>query len=130
MSKSIAKMVNLGLRVHIGAHGENPMGHLYHSEMAFTKAGGLTNYQTLQAATSHAAQTLGMWNSIGSLREGKLGDFLVYEPRVDLLEGPIEGTRRIRYIARSGRVWNAETMDEVWPVKRKRKQCGPGFNVD
>ena len=38
-------MVNKGLRVHIGAHGEPPLGLNYHAEMAFTKSGGLSNYE-------------------------------------------------------------------------------------
>ena len=44
-SQTTANMVRKGLKAHIGAHGEPPMGHNYHSEMAFTQAGGLTNYE-------------------------------------------------------------------------------------
>ncbi|KAF9025154.1 composite domain of metallo-dependent hydrolase [Hymenopellis radicata] len=116
ISESIAKMVHMGLKTHIGAHGERPMGHNYHAEMAFTKAGGLTNYEVLQAATSSAAQTLGMWGSVGSLAPGKLADFLVYEPDVDLLEGPIGGTREMV-------VWDAASMAEVWPLEGRLRRC-------
>ncbi len=45
VSLSTAKMVRAGLRAHIGAHGEKPMGFNYHEEMGFTKYGGLTNYE-------------------------------------------------------------------------------------
>ena len=38
-------MVRMGLKTHIGAHGEPPLGLNYHAEMFFTKAGGLTNYE-------------------------------------------------------------------------------------
>lgn len=38
-------MVHRGLSVHIGAHGEPPLGLMYHQEMAFAKAGGLSNYE-------------------------------------------------------------------------------------
>ena len=38
-------MVHRGLSAHIGAHGEPPLGLLYHKEMAFAKAGGLDNYE-------------------------------------------------------------------------------------
>lgn len=44
-SASTAKMVRKGLRAHIGAHGEPPIGLNYHSEMFFTQQGGLTNYE-------------------------------------------------------------------------------------
>jgi hypothetical protein len=38
-------MVHKGLKVHVGAHGENPYGVNYHAEMWFTQQGGLTNYE-------------------------------------------------------------------------------------
>lgn len=44
-SASVAKMVQKGLRAHIGAHGEQPLGLNYHYEMFFTKYGGLSNYE-------------------------------------------------------------------------------------
>ena len=44
-SSSVAKMVHRGLSAHIGGHGEPPLGLMYHQEMAFAKAGGLSNYE-------------------------------------------------------------------------------------
>lgn len=44
-SESTAKMVQMGLKAHIGAHGEPPLGLNYHEEMFFAKLGGLTNYE-------------------------------------------------------------------------------------
>ena len=44
-SASTAKMIQKGLRAHIGAHGEPPLGVNYHKEMFFAKAGGLSNYE-------------------------------------------------------------------------------------
>ena len=38
-------MVRKGLRAHIGAHGEPPLGLNYHAEMFFTQQGGLSNYE-------------------------------------------------------------------------------------
>ncbi|KAF9068356.1 hypothetical protein BDP27DRAFT_1327507 [Rhodocollybia butyracea] len=122
-----AKMVKQGLKVHIGGHGEEPKGHNYHAEMFFAKEGGLTNYQVLQAATSNAAYTLGILPSVGTLSSGKLADFLIYTPGVDLLHGPIEGTTNLKYVARGGRIWDAYTMTEVWPVAG-RKHTMPPFN--
>ncbi|PCH38468.1 hypothetical protein WOLCODRAFT_64922 [Wolfiporia cocos MD-104 SS10] len=124
-SISTAKMVQKGLRAHIGAHGEPPLGLNYHAEMFFTKQGGLTNYEVIRAATLDAAITLGIDSSLGSLTPGKLADFVVYPPGVDLLEGDISGTRNIRYVARGGRLWDATTMEEVWPVKGRRGAMPP-----
>jgi len=128
-SASIAKMVELGLKTHIGAHGEAPLGLNYHAELFFTQQGGLSNYQALQAATSSAAITLGMFSSIGSLSEGKLADFLVYPPGVDLLNDSIKRSRELEYVVRGGRMWEASTMNEVWPLQKKR-QAMPSFNPD
>lgn len=47
-------MVDNGLLAHIGAHGEPPLGLNYHAEMAFTKSGGLSNYE---ARNSHLTIT-------------------------------------------------------------------------
>ncbi|KAJ6581530.1 hypothetical protein B0H19DRAFT_1207473 [Mycena capillaripes] len=128
-SESAAKMVHKGLKVHVGAHGENPYGVNYHAEMMFTKEGGLTNYETLQAATSSAAITLGLFPSLGSLSPGKLADLIVYRPGIELLEGDISQTREIRLVARGGRFWEASSMEEVWPLKGKR-QVLPPINAD
>ena len=128
-SISTAKLVKRGLKAHIGAHGEPPLGVNYHAEMFFAKAGGLTNYEVLRAATSDAALTLGIYDSVGSLTPGKLADFVVYPPGVDLLEGDISGTRDIRFVARGGRVYDAPTMTEVWPVTGRREPLPP-LNAD
>ncbi len=34
-----------GMRAHIGAHGEPPLGLNYHAEMFFASQGGLNNYE-------------------------------------------------------------------------------------
>ena len=85
----------------------------------------MRTFQVLRAATSDAAYTLGIDSSIGSLTPGKLADFVVYPPGVDLLEGDISGTRDIRYVVRGGRVWDASTMAEVWPVAGRREPTPP-----
>ncbi|GLB35482.1 putative amidohydrolase family protein [Lyophyllum shimeji] len=128
-SASVAKMVDKGLLAHIGAHGEPPLGLNYHAEMFFTKQGGLSNYEVIRAATSSAAKTLGLSSSIGTLSSNKLADFLIYPPGVDILTGEISNTRDIRFVVRGGRIWDASTMEEVWPVKGK-KQVLPQFNAD
>lgn len=86
--------------------------------------------KVIRAATSSGARTLGMFSSLGSLSPGKLGDFLVYPPDVDLLEGEVsKKTRQIRLVARGGRIWQANTMEELWPQKGY-KQGMPVINAD
>ncbi|EKM56016.1 uncharacterized protein PHACADRAFT_209515 [Phanerochaete carnosa HHB-10118-sp] len=128
-SESTAKMVRMGLRAHIGAHGEPPLGLNYHAEMFFAQRGGLSNYEVIRAATFDAAKTLGIYGSLGSLTPGKLADLVVYPSVFDVLEGDIRKTRDIRYVVRGSKVWDAETMTEVWPVKG-RKQVMPLINPE
>ncbi|KAI6117523.1 hypothetical protein EDD16DRAFT_1481316 [Pisolithus croceorrhizus] len=128
VSTSVAKMVHRGIHAHVGAHGEPPLGLMYHHEMALAKVGGLSNYEVLRAATIHAAVTFGLDKSIGSVSAGKLADLVVYPGGVDLLED-IRKTRDLKYVIRGGRIWEAEDMTEVWPVKG-RKQTLPPINVD
>ncbi|CAK5283098.1 unnamed protein product [Mycena citricolor] len=124
-SASSAKMVHMGLRSHIGAHGEPPYGVNYHAELAFAQAGGLSNYETLQSATSLAAVTLGLFDSLGSVSVGKLADLVVYPPGVDLLHGDISQSVNLSMVARGGRFWDASTMTEIWPVKGKQQVLPP-----
>ena len=41
-------MSKKGLLVNIGAHGQPPVGLMFHAEMAFTQAGGLSSYEVGQ----------------------------------------------------------------------------------
>jgi imidazolonepropionase-like amidohydrolase len=72
---------------------------------------------------------LGLYSAIGSLTPGKLADFVVYPPGFDVLKDDIKGTRNIKYVARGGRLWDAETMSEVWPVEG-RKSTMPPLNAE
>ena len=85
--------------------------------------------QVLKAATITSARVLGMEKSIGSLEVGKLADFVVYPPEVNILEGDMELSRELAYVARGGRLWDATTMEEVWPVKGRRRPIPP-INAD
>ncbi|KAH8835051.1 hypothetical protein DL96DRAFT_1572673 [Flagelloscypha sp. PMI_526] len=124
-SESVAKMVRKGLKAHIGAHGEPPLGFNYHEEMGFAAMGGLSNYETLRAATSDAAETLGLFNSLGSITEGKLADIVVFKQGADILNDHISVTRQIQYTIRGGRVWDVDSMEEVWPVKGRKQNLPP-----
>lgn len=57
---------------------------------------------------------------------GKLADFLIYPPGVDLLNGSIKETLKLEFVARGGRVWAAETLKEIFPGKEAQQT--PPFN--
>ena len=81
--------------------------------------------QVIRAATSDAAKTLGIYNAVGSLTPGKLADFVVFPPGFNVLEDDIRKTRNIQYVVRGGRVWDAESMVEVWPNNGKTAVMPP-----
>jgi len=73
---------------------------------------------------------LGIFSSLGSLSVGKLADFVVYPPGVDVLSARFgKESQDIMLVARGGRVWQADTMVEVWPSKG-RKEKTPIINAD
>ena len=80
--------------------------------------------QVLRAATRDGAQSIGIFNSVGSLSVGKFADFVVYKPHANVLDR-ISDSPEILYVARSGRVWEAEDMSEYWPQKRELASMPP-----
>ena len=124
----VTELVKRGARAHVGAHGEPPLGRNYHAEMRFLKAGGMSNYQALECATRSAAITLGMDSSIGSLSKGKLADLIVYPPDVNILED-LGDSEYPRYVVKGGRVWDASTLNQIWPLHKPHKLI-PHLNVD
>ncbi|KAF9036525.1 hypothetical protein BDZ89DRAFT_1130161 [Hymenopellis radicata] len=112
---SIAKMVDMGLKTFIGAHGEPPL-------LRDVLCSGWSTRQPPRMPPRRW-----VFSSLGSLSAGKLADFVVFEAGADVLGGRMPESLKIVYVARGGRIWEAETMAELWPVKG-RKQAMPPFN--
>jgi imidazolonepropionase-like amidohydrolase len=79
-------------------------------------SGGMTPHQVLKCATIFGAEAIGLDQDLGSIEKGKLADLVIYDknPLDD-----IHNTTAIKYVIRGGDVFEAETMDQVWPVKKK-----------
>ncbi len=114
-AKFAKDVVDAGGRVGIGSHGQL-QGLGMHWEMWMMSTGGMTNLQVLQAATMSGAWAIGMERDLGSLEPGKLADLLVLDanPLDD-----IHNTNTIRYVMKNGRLYEGDTLNEVWPRQRK-----------
>lgn len=113
LAEQAAKIIRAGGRVGVGAHGQL-QGLGYHWEMWALAAGGLTPMEVLTAATRHGAEIIGVADDIGTVSEGKLADLVILaaDPRQN-----IRNTNTLRYVVKNGELFEADTMDKVWPER-------------
>lgn len=115
LAESAAKVVRAGGRVTLGGHGQL-QGLGAHWELWAMQSGGLTPHETLRAATIHGAEAIGLQQDLGSLEAGKLADLLVLDR--DPLAN-IRNSNSVAWVMRNGELFNAATLDMVWPAERK-----------
>lgn len=111
LGASAAQIAHEGGNVVLGAHG-NRQGLGAHWELWAMAMGGLSPLETLRAGTISAAGALGLDEDIGSLQVGKIADLIVLDGN------PLEDIRNsnsVSYVMKNGVLWNARTMDEIWP---------------
>ncbi len=116
VSKSVKKLNDAGVKIDMGAHGQL-QGLGAHWEIWMLAQGGMTPLEALRAATLNSATSLGLDNWIGSLQPGKFADLLVMD------KNPLEdihNTESIHYTMVNGRLYDAETMNEVGNYDNKR----------
>lgn len=114
LAADAAKIVRAGGLLGVGSHGEVP-GLGYHWEMQAYASGGMTSMEVLHAATIGSAETIGRDAEFGSLEPGKYADLVVLDkdPRLD-----IANTLSISQVMKNGRLYDAATLDEVWPRQK------------
>ena len=114
-AEQAAKMVAAGGHVGMGSHGQlQGLGAQW--EIWNIASGGMPKYDVLRVATIFGAEAIGHEKDLGSLEAGKLADLQVLEknPLDD-----IKNTNTIKYVMKNGRLYDGNTMDEVWPRQKQ-----------
>lgn len=117
VSRTAKQLSDAGVKVNMGAHGQL-QGLGAHWETWMLAAGGMSNMEALQTATINAAEYIGAGDDIGSLEKGKMADLIV------LSENPleaIENTQSIEMVMVNGRLYDANTMNEIGNHPKERK---------
>ena len=109
-----AKIIRAGGRVGVGSHGQL-QGLGYHWELWALASGGLSNEEALTAATRHGAEIIGIAQDIGTIAPGKLADLVVLNS--DPLDN-IRNTADLALVVKGGEVFDAATLDQIWPEQR------------
>jgi Tol biopolymer transport system component len=113
LARGLADIVAHGGYGAIGSHGQqHGLGSHWETWAAASAMGPMG---ALEVATLHGAAFLGLERELGSLTVGKLADVIV------LTKNPLDdihNTTSLRYVVKNGTVWDASTLDQVWPVAK------------
>lgn len=116
IGKGAKQIQDAGGLVETGAHGQL-QGLGLHWETWMFVQGGMTPMEALRCSTINGAKYLGLEADLGSLEKGKLADLVVLD------KNPLENIRNtdsVRMVMLNGRLYDADTMNEIAPNPRTR----------
>jgi imidazolonepropionase-like amidohydrolase/Tol biopolymer transport system component len=115
IGETVADLVAAGGKAGVGSHGQL-QGLGWHWELWSVASGGLANHDALRVATIMGADAIGFGQDLGSIETGKLADLVILDanPLEDL-----RNTNTVRMVMKNGRLYDGDTLDEVWPRQRK-----------
>ncbi|MBB6123733.1 amidohydrolase family protein [Sphingobium subterraneum] len=114
VAQSMDQFQRAGGILGLGAHGEVP-GLGTHWEMQAYAMGGMAPMDVLKAATLGSARTIGREREFGSIEAGKYADLVILNrnPLDDITQ-----TLAIRQVMKNGRLYDADSLSQLWPVVR------------
>ncbi|HTI03814.1 MAG TPA: amidohydrolase family protein [Gemmatimonadales bacterium] len=114
IAASAAAILRAGGYVGLGGHGQmDGLGD--HWELWGMAAGGMKPLEVLRVATWNGAHAIGLEQDLGSLEPGKLADLIVLD--ANPLED-IHNTNTIKYVMKNGRLYEGDTLNEIYPRQR------------